>query len=138
MLVNSTEKCNTELTYGGEKLGTVKLQRDSKEIVSHHFYLRLHMNVVTFGEGKAGHQFWDVQGKVNQLLFIDDLKLYSQNEKKIDKTVNKVQIFIEEIRIEFLISAQHLKWRGAISTSTGIQLTNNEVIKNGEGRWRRK
>lgn len=57
VLVNSTEKCNTELTYGGEKLGTVKLQRDSKEIVSHHFYLRLHMNVVTFGEGKAGHQF---------------------------------------------------------------------------------
>ena len=57
MLVNSTEKFNTELTFGGEKLGTVRLQRDSKEIVSHHFYLRSHMNVVTFGEGKAGHQF---------------------------------------------------------------------------------
>ena len=47
-----------------------------------------------------GHQL----GKVNHLHFMDDLKLYRQNKKQVDKLVDTVQIFSENIGMEFRIS----------------------------------
>ena len=69
---------------------------------------------------------------------MDDLKLYGQNKKRIDKLVNTVRIFSEDIRMEFGISkcATLIMKRSIISKSEGIQLPNDESIKNieeGEG-----
>ena len=44
-------------------------------------------------EIKAVYQLGDLWGKVNQILFMDDQKLYGQNEKQTDTLVNTVQIF---------------------------------------------
>ena len=55
-------------------------------------------------EGKVGYQLGDLQGKVNHLLFMDDLKLYGQNKKQIEALVKKVQIFSGDIKMEFRIS----------------------------------
>ena len=70
---------------------------------------------------------------------MDDLKLYGQNEKQIDTLVNTVQIFSEDIGMEFWISkcATLIMKRGIISKNEGIQLTNDEFIKNMDERERK-
>ena len=89
-------------------------------------------------EVKAGYQLGDLRGKVDRLLFMDDLNLYRQNEKQIGTLVNTVQIFNKNIRMKFEISkcATSIIKRGITSKSEGIQLLNDEFIKNieeGEG-----
>ena len=64
--------------------------------------------------------------------------MYGQNKKRIGKLVNTVRIFSEDIRMEFGISkcATRIMKRSIISKSEGIQLPNDESIKNieeGEG-----
>ena len=41
--------------------------------------------------------------KINYLLFMDDLKLYSQSEKRLDSLVQTVHLFSEDIIMEFVI-----------------------------------
>ena len=55
-------------------------------------------------EVKARYQLGDLRGKVNPLIFMDDQILYGQNEKQVDTLINTVQIFSEDIRMEFGIS----------------------------------
>ena len=80
---------------------------------------------------KAGYRLEDIREKVNHLLFMDDLKLYGQNEKQIQKLVNTVRIFSIDIKqrhwnkcLAFIMK------REIISKSEGIQLPNDEFIKN--------
>ena len=39
--------------------------------------------------------------KINDLLFMNDLKLFAKNEDQIDSPVNTVKAFSEDIKIEF-------------------------------------
>lgn len=57
---------------------------------------------------------------------MDDLKLYGQNKKLIEKLVNLVRIFRKDIRMG--LSINKCVTRGIISRSEGIQLL-NEVKK---------
>ena len=68
-------------------------------------------------------------GKVDHVLFMDDLKLYSQNRKQIDALVNTVQILGKDSGMEFGISkfATLTMKRGVISRSKDVQLPNDEV-----------
>ena len=83
-------------------------------------------------EVRAGYQLGDLRGKVNHFLFIDDLKLYRQNEKQTDTLVNAVRIPSEDNGMEFAISnyATLTMKRGIISKNEGKQLLNDEFIKN--------
>ena len=69
-----------------------------------HFVLALMSMCLVLRGVKAGYQLGDIEGKVNQLLFMDYLKFYGQNEKQIDTLVNTVRIFSEDIGIEFMIN----------------------------------
>ena len=85
-------------------------------------------------EVKAGYQLGHILGKVNHHLFMDDLELYDQNKKQIDKIVSTVQIFSKDIGMKFGIStcATLIMKRGIIFSKEGIQLPNDEVIRNTE------
>ena len=52
-------------------------------------------------KAKAAYQFSESKEKINYLLFIDDLKFYSESEKGLDSFVQAVQIFSEDIVMEF-------------------------------------
>ena len=54
-----------------------------------------------FRKAKVAYEFSEIKGKINHLLFMDDLKLYSQNEKGLDSLVQTIRVFSEDIRIEF-------------------------------------
>ena len=76
--------------------------------------------------------------KINNLLFMDDLKSHSRNEKELDSLVQTMHIFSEDIRMEFGIEKSEreriekgkiLIEKGKIVKSVGTQLPVGKVIK---------
>ena len=63
---------------------------------------------------------------------MDDLKLYGQNKKLIEKLVNLVRIFRKDIRMG--LSINKCVTRGIISRSEGIKLLNEKKKKKNEDR----
>ena len=57
-------------------------------------------NINILRKAKAGYMLDDI--KVNQLLFMDDLKLFfEKRKKKLDSLVSTVQLFSRDIGMEF-------------------------------------
>ena len=52
-------------------------------------------------KAKAAHEFSESKEKINHLLFMNDLKLYSRSEKGLDSLVQTVRVFSEDIGMEF-------------------------------------
>ena len=78
---------------------------------------------------KAGYMLDDI--KVNNLLFMDDLKRFAKNETELGSLVSLVQVFSGDIRMEFGLKkcgVTVLK-TGKLSKTEGIQLVNGETIK---------
>ena len=69
--------------------------------------------------------------KINHLLFMDDLKLYSRSEKGLDSLVQTVHVFSEDIGMEFGIQkcAMLVMEKGKIVKSVRIELPGGKVIK---------
>ena len=65
--------------------------------------------------------------KINHLLFMDDLKLYSRNEKGLDSLLQTVRVFSEDIGMEFGIEKCAMLEK--IVKSVGIELPGGKVIK---------
>ena len=62
---------------------------------------------------------------------MDDLKLYSRNEKGLDSLVQTVRVFSEDIGMEFGIEkcAMLVMEKGKIVKSVGMELPGGKVIK---------
>ena len=69
--------------------------------------------------------------KINHLIFMDDLMLYSHNEKELYLLVQGRHIFNKDIGMEFGIEkcAKLVIEKGKIVTSVGIGLPVSKVIK---------
>ena len=78
---------------------------------------------------KAVYEFSESKEKINCLLFMDDLKLYSRREKGLDSLVQTVCVFSRDIGMEFGIEkcVMLVMEKGKIVKSVGIELP--EVIK---------
>ena len=79
----------------------------------------------------TAYEFSESKEKINHLLFMDDLKLYSRSEKGLDSLVQTVRFFSEDIRMEFGIEkcAMLVMEKGKIVKSVGIELPDGKVIK---------
>ena len=75
--------------------------------------------------------FQKAKRRINHLLFVDNLKLYSRIEKGLDSLVQIVRVLSEDIGMEFGIEkcAMLLMEKGKIVKSVGIELPNGKVIK---------
>ena len=82
-------------------------------------------------KAKAAYEFSESKEKINCLSFMDDLKLYSRSEKRLDSLVLKVRVFSEDIGMEFGIEkcAMLVMQKGKIMKSVGIELSDGTVIK---------
>ena len=69
--------------------------------------------------------------KINHLLFMDDLKLYSRNEKELDSLVQTIHIFSKDIGMEFGIEkcAMLVIEKRKIVKSVGIESPDGKVVK---------
>ena len=75
-------------------------------------------------KAKAAYEFSGSKEKINHLLLMDDLKLYSRNEKELDLLVQTICIFSKDIGMEFGIGkcAMLVIEKGEIVKSVGIEL----------------
>ena len=80
---------------------------------------------------KATYEFLESKEKINHLLFMDDLKLYSQSEKGLNSLVQTVRVFSEDIGMEFGIEKYGMlvMEKGKIMKSVDIELPDGKVIK---------
>ena len=76
-------------------------------------------------KAKAAYEFSGSKEKVNHLLFMDDLKLYSRNEKGLDC------VFSKDIGMEFVIKkgTMLMMVKEKIVKLIGIELPDGKVIK---------
>ena len=94
------------------------------------FVLALIPLSLTLRQTKAAYEFSESKNKINHL-FLDDLKLYSRNEKELDSLVQAIRIFSKDIGMEFGIEkcAMLVIEKGKIVKSVGIELPDGKVIK---------
>ena len=84
---------------------------------------------------KAAYEFSGSKEKINHLLLMYDLKLYSRNEKRLDSLVQTIHVFSEDIGMEFGLEkcAMLVIEKGKIVKSVGIELPDGKIIKSQEG-----
>ena len=82
-------------------------------------------------KANAAYEFAGSEDKINHLLFMDDLKLYSCNEKELDSLVQTIRIFSKDIGMVFSIEkcAILVIEKGKIVISVGIDLPVGKVSK---------
>ena len=132
LLVNSMEKWKVMLYSGNPELGEVEKRYFSRRFfILFSVYFSIDSIKFDLRTAKAAYEFSENKDKINHLLFMDDLKLYSRNEKGLDSLVKTVRVFSEDIGMEFGIEkrAMLVMEKGKIVRSVGLELPDSKVIK---------
>ena len=122
------------LCSGNSELGEVEIKRSifqGDSLSPSVFVLPLIPLSLILRKVKAAYEFLESKEKINNLLFMDDLKLYRQSEKGLDSLVQTVHVFSEDVGMEFGIEkcAMLVMEKGKIVKSVGIEWPNGKVIK---------
>ena len=122
---------NSEFVEVEIKLGI--FQEDSLFLLA--FVLALTLLSLILRKAKAAFEFSERKEKINHLLFMDDLKLYTQSEKGLDSLVQTVRVFSEDIGMEFGIEkcVMLVMEKGKTVKAVGIELPEGKAIKQQEG-----
>ena len=134
LLVNSMEKYKVMLFSGNSELGKVEIKRgifQGDSLSPLVFVLTLIPLSFILTKVKASYELSESKEKIDHLLFMDDLKLYSRSEKRLDSLVQTVCVFSEDIGMEFGIKkcAMLVMEKEKIVKSVGIELPDSKVIK---------
>ena len=134
LIENSMSSWTVDLTSGGEMLGQVKIKRgifqgDSLSPIL--FVLTMIPLSIVLNNLKVGYLLGRNRGKLNHLLFMDDLKLYGKSMSELDSLVEATRIYSQDIGMEFGISkcAMLEMKRGKMVASNGLELPSGEIIK---------
>ena len=134
LFVNGMEKWKVMLSSGNSELGEVEIKRGIFQGYSLSplvFVLALIPLSLILRKAKAAYEFSESKEKINHLLFMDDLKLYSRSERGWDSLVQTVRVFSEDIGMEFGIEkcAMLVMEKGKIVKLVGIELADGKVMK---------
>ena len=130
----SMSKWRSELVAGGKVLGGVEIRRglfQGDSLSPLLFVLCVVPLTLVLREVKAGYKMKEMNGKINHLLYIDDLKLYGKNNDQIDSLVRTVNLVSKDIGMEFGIKKcgiLSLK-RGKVTEHEGIILPSGDKMK---------
>ena len=80
---------------------------------------------------EVGYKLKKGGGRINHMMFMDDIKLFGRSTKEIDILVQIVRIVSGDIRMEFGIEKCALVniQRGKVTRTEGIQLLDGDNIK---------
>ena len=133
--MNSMNKSKVMLCSGNYELGEVEIkwvifQGDSLSPLVLLVLALIPLSLV-LRKANAAYEFSESKEKIDHLLFMDDLKLYSQSEKGLDSLVHTARVFSEDVGMEFRIEkcTMLVIEKGKIVKSVGIKLPNGKVIK---------
>ena len=104
LLVNSMGMWKVTLCSGNSELDEVEIkggnfQGDSFSLLV--FVLALIPLSLILRKANAAYEFSESKEKINHLLFMDDMKLYSRSERGLDSLVETFRVFSEDIGMEF-------------------------------------
>ena len=119
-----------ELTCGNNVLGNVNIRRgifQGDSLLLLLFIISLIPVTMILNKTKHGYQFSTNGQRINHLLYMDDLKLYTRSEKELNSLVETVRIFSKDINMEFGIQkcAMLVLKRVKSVETKGIQLQDN-------------
>ena len=137
LIYNSMKGWNTKLTAGNQTLGEVNIRRgifQGDSLSPLLFVLAMIPLSEVLRKTKLGYDLGIGRGKLNHLLFMDDLKIYAKNEKELESLIHTVRIFSQDINMEFGLSkcASLVMKRGKFERSDGINMPNGDVMKSVE------
>ena len=130
----SMNEWSVQLTSAGKNLGEVNIRRgifqgDSLSPIL--FVMSLIPLSIILNKMTTGYALGKGRAKINHLLFMDDLKLYSKTMDELDSLVQTVRIFSNDIAMEFGISkcAMVEVKRGKMVKREGIDLPDGSTIQ---------
>ena len=104
LLRGSMSRWRTEPTANGEMLGEVKIERgifQGDSLSPLLFVVAMIPLTLVRRKERMGYRFGSAGRKINHLLFMDDLKLFGQNEEEVSDLCSVVNKFSRNIRMEF-------------------------------------
>ena len=133
LLVNSMEKWKVMLCSGNSEFCEVEIKRgifQGDSLSPLVFVLALIPFSLILRKVKVAYEFSESKEKINHLLFMDNLNLYSRSEKGLDSLVETVRVFSKDIGMEFGTEkcAMLVMEKGKIVKSVGIELPSYQVI----------
>ena len=128
------EKSRVMLCVGNSELVEVDIKRgifQGDSLSPLVFVLALIPLSLILRKVKAAYEFSGSKDWINDLLFMNDLKLYSRNEKGLDSLVQAIRVFSEDIGMQFGKEkcAMLVIEKGKIVKSVGIELPDGKDIK---------
>ena len=131
---NSVKNWQLTLTANGTNLEEVKVTRgifkgDSLSPLL--FVICMIPLSLVLRKTKAYYEWENKQYRINHLLFMDDSKLFGKTKDQIDSLVQTVQIFSEDIRMEFGLKkcGSLVLRKGKLIAGEGIHLPNDRLMK---------
>ena len=78
----------------------------------------------------AGYKLSKSQEKINYLMYMDDIKLFARNEKKLENLIQSVRIYSQDIGMEFSREkcTMLVKKSGKRHMTEGVELPSQVVI----------
>ena len=133
-LQKSMQQWRLSLTANGEDLGEVNVKRgifQGDSLSPLLFVLSMVPLSLILKKVNACYKWGKKEYKLNQLLFMDDLKLYAKSEEETSTLVRTVYMFSTDIGMEFGIKKCGILTmkRGKIIKSEEIKLPDGEVMK---------
>ena len=79
----------------------------------------------------AGYILSKSQGKINQLIYMDDIKIFAKNEKELETLIHAVRIYGQDIGMKFGIEicAMLVMKSGKRHLTDGMELPNKDKIR---------
>ena len=79
----------------------------------------------------AGYKLCRSQEKINHLIYMDDIKLYTKNEKELETLIHAVRIYSQDVGMEFSIGkcALLVMQSGKRHMTDGMELPNHDKIR---------
>ena len=133
-LQRSMKQWKLSLTSNGEELGDVDIKRgifQGDSLSPLLFVLSMIPLSLLLRKVNVCYEWGKKEYKLNHLLFMDDLKLFSKNEEQIESLIQTTHIFSTDIGMEFGIKkcGVLILKRGKIVRCDGIELPTDELIK---------
>lgn len=134
LLENSMRRWNTMLECGGQHLANINIQRgifQGDSLSPLLFIICLLPLSVILREARQGYDLdRSSSGKINHLLYMDDLKLYGKSKSELESLVQTVRIFTGNIKMRFGIQkcATIVMKRGKKEEDDGILLPDGQIM----------
>ena len=134
LLRGSMSDWKTVLTASGKSLGEVEIKRgifQGDSLSPLLFVVAMLPLTLLLKRERLGYQLGEERRLINHLLFMDDLKLYARDKEDLDKLLNVVKVFSDDIGMEFGLDkcAMLVMEAGKRVACEGIDLPDGQRIK---------